>query len=172
MWWVWWVWWVPLPRIPRHLTSTVTPFPGSRWLEKRGGGTSRLGNKRYKKRWFELVKTTTGVFLTYQSEPGDGVLKGAIEMHSIWLQNVRRRTFKALFFIQSFALTHSRPLPLARQGPHPPPIYAPASPQAAEPLGYSAALRLLRCWSPWAGSTPAMRVGLFCSVTSTSECAV
>ena len=72
-----------------------------RWLEKRGGGTSRLGNKRYKKRWFELVRTTTGVFLTYQCEPGDGVLKGAIEMHSVWLQNVRAPNAQCTHLFQS-----------------------------------------------------------------------
>lgn len=63
------------------------------WLEKRGGGTSRMGNTRYKRRWFELVRTTTGIYLTYQTEPRDGSLKGAIDMSTLWLQNDPSKLF-------------------------------------------------------------------------------
>ena len=67
----------------QHFTDAVLE---AGWLDKRGGGTRRLGNTRYKRRWFELVRTAKGIYLTYQVEPGDGALKGAIKMSKARLQ--------------------------------------------------------------------------------------
>ena len=63
------------------------------WLEKRGGGTRVLGSKGYKRRWFELVRTIKGIYLTYQGEPKDGMLKGAIKMSKARVQSDPNRRF-------------------------------------------------------------------------------
>jgi len=63
------------------------------WLDKRGGGTRVLGSKGYKRRWFELVRTVKGIYLTYQSEPSDGMLKGAIKMSKARVQSDPNRRF-------------------------------------------------------------------------------
>mmetsp|Transcript_10585 Transcript_10585/g.27202 ORF Transcript_10585/g.27202 Transcript_10585/m.27202 type:complete len:612 (+) Transcript_10585:302-2137(+) len=70
--------------LQQHFTEAVYE---AGWLEKRGGGTRVLGNTRYKRRWFELVRTVKGLYLTYQVEPGDGMLKGAIKMSKVHLQS-------------------------------------------------------------------------------------
>eukprot|EP00038_Savillea_parva_P000641 m.97486 g.97486 ORF g.97486 m.97486 type:complete len:562 (+) comp10218_c0_seq2:436-2121(+) len=72
------------PMLVQHFTDAVLE---AGWLDKRGGGTRRLGNTRYKRRWFELVRTAKGIYLTYQVEPGDGALKGAIKMSKARLQS-------------------------------------------------------------------------------------
>eukprot|EP00040_Diaphanoeca_grandis_P024348 m.133708 g.133708 ORF g.133708 m.133708 type:complete len:451 (+) comp29691_c1_seq1:228-1580(+) len=62
-------------------------------LEKRGGGTRKLGSTRYKKRWFELVRSQTGIKLTYQVEAGNGTLKRAVNLGACRLQNDTRNMF-------------------------------------------------------------------------------
>lgn len=79
--------------LAQHFTDAVLE---AGWLEKRGGGTRLLGNTRYKRRWFELVRTVKGLYLTYQVEPGDGMLKGAIKMVKVRLQVGRTSQFSLL----------------------------------------------------------------------------
>ena len=53
------------------------------WIEKRGGGTSRLGSKKYKRRWFELVADPASpgrCVLTYRESTADMLLKGLIQL--------------------------------------------------------------------------------------------
>ena len=53
----------------------------SGWLEKRGGGTSKLGTKTFKRRWFELRRdgVTNQCFLNYYKGE-NGTLKGEIDL--------------------------------------------------------------------------------------------
>ena len=53
----------------------------SGWLEKRGGGTSTLGTKKFKRRWFELRRdgVTDQCFLNYYKGE-NGTLKGEIDL--------------------------------------------------------------------------------------------
>lgn len=61
-------------------------------LEKRGGGTSTFGSKRFKLRWFELVCPDAKAItqwrearLTYQDAAEDDVIKGQIMLHTATL---------------------------------------------------------------------------------------
>eukprot|EP00041_Stephanoeca_diplocostata_P016207 m.318400 g.318400 ORF g.318400 m.318400 type:complete len:492 (-) comp20289_c0_seq5:2279-3754(-) len=77
--------------------SHVDSIVEAGWLYKRGGGTRKLGSKRYKKRWFELVHSTKGLYLTYQCDMRDGALKGAIQMSCARVDDTERT--KTTFFV-------------------------------------------------------------------------
>jgi len=84
---------LPDAKLVKRYRSELDSVIEAGMLEKRGGGTSKLGNKRYKKRWFELVRTQIGLQLTYQGEAGNGTLKRAVNLANCRLQNDTRNEF-------------------------------------------------------------------------------